>query len=103
LDEFVRKWKRSGRYDNGNLRIVDLDLLEKFNAVEERHTIVGDHRIEMSFVQFVQGGITIAGRDHGISRMFQQCSQEKSRMMVVVHNEDPFAVAIHHEPPPISL
>src|SRR4029079_16300229 len=69
---FVRKWKRSGRQDNGNMRIVDLYQSEKFNPVQERHAIVGDHRIETSFVQLRQGSATIAGRDHRISCMIQQ-------------------------------
>ena len=71
LEEFVRIGKRSRHQDHGHLRILDLNLLEKFNAVQARHAIVGDHGIETSFVQLYQGGATIASRDHRISRMIQ--------------------------------
>ncbi|HKT33758.1 MAG TPA: hypothetical protein VJR03_02925 [Nitrospira sp.] len=70
-------------------------LLEKFNPVQEWHTIVGNHRIKMSLMQFGQGSLTIAGWDHCVSRMIQQCLEEKPRMMVVIHNENSFTRAIH--------
>jgi hypothetical protein len=74
---------------------VDVYQPDKFKAIQERHAVVGNHRIEMSFVQLIHGGATIAGGDHRISRMIQQCPQKKSRMMVIIDNEDSFAIAIH--------
>jgi hypothetical protein len=74
-------------------------LSEQLNAVQKWHTIVGDHRIERPLLQFNQSRSTVARRDHRVSRMIQQCLQKKPRMMVVIHNENSFAGAVHRAPP----
>jgi hypothetical protein len=63
--KFFRTRKRSGHQDNRNPGILVVYRSEKFNAVQERHAIIGHHCIEMLSLQFMQGSVAIAGRDYG--------------------------------------
>ena len=77
-----------GHDDHANLRVRRLDLLQQCPAVQDGHPQVGDHELDLSDPQHLQGLGAVAGLKHFGPEVTKQALELLSLRGVVIDDEE---------------
>ncbi len=76
-----------------------METMNQFRTIKKRHDPIGDDDVEMPFMDFLQRVKTIGDLDDGISGVLKQNAHQRSGIVIVIHDENSLAIAIHDNLP----